>query len=80
MYLGEPAIYRWETNKNYPDMDNLIKLSKIYAITPDELVKEEQISWKKATIDEEGEEFSILPFIIDFIILLVEFFLIQVLC
>ncbi|WP_172463511.1 hypothetical protein [Priestia endophytica] len=55
-------------------MDNLIKLSKIYAITPDELVKEEQISWKKATIDEEGEEFSILPFIIGFIILLVGFF------
>ncbi|MED4072082.1 hypothetical protein FH5_04042 [Priestia endophytica] len=61
-------------------MDNLIKLSKIYAITPDELVKEEQISQNKTAIDEEDEEFSLLLFIIGFIILLVEFFKIQVLC
>ncbi|MED3727683.1 helix-turn-helix transcriptional regulator [Priestia filamentosa] len=80
MNVSRRAIYRWETNKNYPDMDNLIKLSKIYAITPDELVKEEQISQNKTAIDEEDEEFSLLPFIIGFIILLVEFFLIQVLC
>ncbi|MGG0366689.1 helix-turn-helix domain-containing protein [Priestia endophytica] len=73
-------MYKWETNKNYPNMDNLIKLSKIYAITPDELVKEEQISQNKTAIDEEDEEFSLLLFIIGFIILLVEFFKIQVLC
>ncbi|MGF9860232.1 helix-turn-helix transcriptional regulator [Priestia endophytica] len=78
--VSRRVIYRWETNKNYPDMDNLIKLSKIYAISSDELVKGELISQKKVVIDEEDVEFSISPFIIGVIILFVEVFLIQVLC
>lgn len=33
------AVYKWESNKSYPDIDNLILLSKLYEVTIDELIK-----------------------------------------
>ncbi|KFN05929.1 XRE family transcriptional regulator [Bacillus clarus] len=33
------AVYKWESNKSYPDIDNLILLSELYEITIDELIK-----------------------------------------
>jgi len=34
------AVYKWERNKSYPDIDNLILLSELYEVTIDELIKE----------------------------------------
>ncbi|WP_459501898.1 helix-turn-helix domain-containing protein [Bacillus sp. C1] len=34
------AVYKWESNKSYPDIENLILLSKLYEVTIDELIKE----------------------------------------
>lgn len=36
------AIYRWENNKSYPDIDNLILLSEMYNVTLDALIKGNQ--------------------------------------
>lgn len=33
------AVYKWESNKSYPDIDNLILLSELYGVTIDELIK-----------------------------------------
>ncbi|WP_257206452.1 helix-turn-helix domain-containing protein [Bacillus cereus] len=33
------AVYKWESNKSYPDIENLILLSKLYEVTIDELIK-----------------------------------------
>ncbi|MDR4329661.1 helix-turn-helix domain-containing protein [Bacillus pseudomycoides] len=33
------AVYKWESNKSYPDIDNLILLSELYEVTIDELIK-----------------------------------------
>ncbi|MGN7896571.1 helix-turn-helix transcriptional regulator, partial [Bacillus sp. 22475] len=33
------AVYKWESNKSYPDIDNLILLSDLYEVTIDELIK-----------------------------------------
>ena len=33
------AVYKWESNKSYPDIENLILLSELYEVTIDELIK-----------------------------------------
>ena len=37
--LLNPGYYKWESNKSYPDIDNLILLSELYEVTIDELIK-----------------------------------------
>lgn len=36
------AVYKWENDKSYPDIDNLILLSEMYNVTLDELIKGKQ--------------------------------------
>ncbi len=43
------AIYRWENNKSYPDIDNLILLSEMYNVTLDALIKRESKHERKNT-------------------------------
>jgi len=41
--LTRQSISKWENGRGYPDLDNLILLSKIYQLTVDELLKVESI-------------------------------------
>ena len=36
------AVYKWENDKSYPDIDNFILLSEMYNVTLDELIKGNQ--------------------------------------
>lgn len=36
--ISRQSISRWETDKSYPDIDNLVELSKYYEISIDELL------------------------------------------
>lgn len=49
---------KWENDKSYPDIDNLILLSEMYNVTLDELIKGHQSFKEKIHIDEEDEEFE----------------------
>ncbi len=33
------AVYKWENDKSFPDIENLILLSEMYSVTLDELIK-----------------------------------------
>ncbi|SDB94827.1 helix-turn-helix domain-containing protein [Shouchella lonarensis] len=59
--VSRQAIYKWETDKGYPDLINLMALSELFQVTVDELLKGkqevaahegEQEDWE----DEEEEE------------------------
>ncbi|AHA10919.1 helix-turn-helix domain-containing protein [Bacillus toyonensis] len=60
------AVYKWESNKSYPDIDNLILLSELYEVTIDELIKgsanaREELEKKdkdKCEDDDEENDFS----------------------
>ena len=52
------AVYKWENDKSYPDIDNLILLSEMYNVTLDELIKGNQNIKEKIHIDEEDEDFE----------------------
>ncbi|WP_228459611.1 helix-turn-helix domain-containing protein [Priestia megaterium] len=47
MNVSRQAVYKWENNKGYPDIENLIKLSELYEITLDELIKNDHTFQKK---------------------------------
>lgn len=51
-------MYKWENDKSYPDIDNLILLSEMYNVTLDELIKGNQNFKEKIHIDEEDEDFE----------------------
>lgn len=38
--ISRQSISRWETDKSYPDIDNLVELSKYYEVSIDELLIE----------------------------------------
>ncbi|MDF2013863.1 helix-turn-helix domain-containing protein [Priestia megaterium] len=52
MNVSRQAVYKWENNKGYPDIQNLLKLSEIYETTIDELIKSDSIFQDKINIDE----------------------------
>nr|WP_280157227.1 helix-turn-helix transcriptional regulator [Priestia aryabhattai]MDH3130291.1 helix-turn-helix transcriptional regulator [Priestia aryabhattai] len=39
MNVTRQAIYKWESGKGYPDIQNLIMLSELFEISLDELIK-----------------------------------------
>lgn len=42
--ISRQAISKWENGYNYPDIDNLILLSKIYDISTDDLLKSRELN------------------------------------
>ncbi|GGB58228.1 hypothetical protein GCM10011409_39670 [Lentibacillus populi] len=58
--MSRQAVYKWESNKEYPDIDKLIKISDTFGVTIDELIKKDESLQKKISIDEDEsfEEFS----------------------
>ncbi|EOP09096.1 MULTISPECIES: helix-turn-helix domain-containing protein [Bacillus] len=52
------AVYKWENDKSFPDIENLILLSEMYNVTLDELIKGNQDLKEKIHIDEEDEDFE----------------------
>lgn len=58
--VSRQAVYKWEANKGYPDIDKLIKISDVFNVTIDDLIKKDKIMQKKISIDEAEsfEQFS----------------------
>ncbi|MEH7361002.1 helix-turn-helix transcriptional regulator [Priestia aryabhattai] len=74
MNVSRQAVYKWENNKGYPDIENLIKLSELYNVPLDELIKGDQKFQKKIAIDEEEEEPATPGFVIGIIIVFIGIF------
>lgn len=41
--ISRQSISRWETDKAYPDLDNLVELSKYYEVSIDEILTETKV-------------------------------------
>lgn len=63
--VSRQAVSKWESGTGYPDTEKLIQLSKIFNVTMDELVNEEEI--KKDTKEDKIGIRDIINKIIDFI-------------
>lgn len=78
MNVSRQAVYKWENNKGYPDIENLIKLSDLYNITLDKLIKDDHSFQKKIVIDKKKnniEDLSDPGFLIGIILVFVGLFL-----
>ena len=61
------AVYKWENDKGYPDIDNLILLSELYNVTLDELIKGNESFKKKIIIADHKDTGLYVGFVIMFI-------------
>lgn len=61
------AVYKWENDKSYPDIDNLILLSELYNVTLDELIKGNESFKKKIIIADNKDTGLYVGFVIMFI-------------
>src|SRR5699024_4988661 len=52
--VSRQAVYKWEANKGYPDITNLIEISEIFDVTIDELIKEDKKLQKEMGSSEES--------------------------
>jgi len=41
--VSRQAVYKWESDRGYPDIQNLIRLSEIFDISIDELIKKDRV-------------------------------------
>lgn len=58
--VSRQAVYKWEAHKGYPDIHNLIRLSDMFDVTIDDLIRSDKKLQDKISIDEERsfEQFS----------------------
>lgn len=53
--ISRQSISNWKNDKNYPDMDNLIKLSNLYGFNLNKLIDENQVLTKIVSNSEQAE-------------------------
>ena len=41
--MSRKAISKWESNYSYPNIENLLSLSKIFGVTLEELISDENL-------------------------------------
>lgn len=56
LHISRQSISRWETGKTYPDIDNLVELSRYYEVSIDELLTETKVLQKE--INEKTEQMN----------------------
>ena len=74
------AVYKWESNKSYPDIDNLILLSELYEVTIDELIKgledaREELNKKDKDECEDDENENDFGFFIGIVLIFIGIFI-----
>lgn len=50
LHVSRQSVYKWESDKGYPDIPNLIALSELFNITIDELIKEDIAFQKRVAV------------------------------
>ena len=73
--VSRNAVAKWETNRGYPDIQNLINISEIFNISLDELVKDD-INVKYKIIAESSSKkwhFLVILYLVAIIIYIVYF-------
>ncbi|NLC67171.1 MAG: helix-turn-helix transcriptional regulator [Clostridium sp.] len=58
IYVSRQSISNWETNKNYPDVNSLIRLSEVFNISLDILMKGDLEKMKKEISEKDQKDFG----------------------
>lgn len=63
IYVSRQTISNWETEKSYPDVNSLIRMSEVFDVTVDALLKGDAEVIKEMIKKEDQNEFNRLSFI-----------------
>src|SRR5699024_1910899 len=69
--VSRQAIYKWENNKGYPDIENLIALSDVFQVTVDEMIRSDDKLREKINVDEDDSSFNDPGFYIGIVIMFI---------
>ena len=69
--VSRQAIYKWENNKGYPDIENLIALSDVFQVTVDEMIRSDDKLREKINVDEDDSSFNDPGFYIGMVIMFI---------
>lgn len=58
IYVSRQSISNWETNKNYPDLNSLIRLSEVFEVSLDLLIKGDWEKMKKEVSTTDRKDFD----------------------
>lgn len=58
IYVSRQSISNWENNKNYPDINSLIRLSEVFQISLDILIKGDVENMKKEISKKDRKDFQ----------------------
>ncbi len=51
IFVSRNAVAKWESNRGYPDIQNLITISELFGISLDDLIKNDKKLKNKITLD-----------------------------
>lgn len=57
IYVSRQTVSNWETGKNYPDINSLLRMSEVFGITVDTLLKGDVEEMKTIVREEDQREF-----------------------
>ena len=63
IYVSRQTISNWETEKNYPDVNSLIRMSEVFGISVDVLLKGDVEEMKKIIKEDDIQEFTKLSWL-----------------
>ena len=62
LYVSRQAVAKWESGQAYPDIENLIRLSEVFLVTIDHLVKDDEC--QKKIVQVPANHYKIIEFLI----------------
>ena len=70
IYVSRNAVAKWETNRGYPDIQNLITISEVFNVCLDELVKEDDKVKSKIIAESSSKKwhFLVIMYLIEIIV------------
>lgn len=60
IFVSRNAVAKWESNRGYPDIQNLITISDVFKISLDDLIKNDKELKSKIILDSASKKWHIL--------------------
>ena len=64
IYVSRQSVSNWENDKNYPDINSLIRLSEVFHVSLDILIKGDVEKMKKEITEKDRKDFDKVSYIL----------------
>ncbi|MFE7084331.1 helix-turn-helix domain-containing protein [Priestia megaterium] len=70
LFVSRQSVSKWETGQNYPSIEIIIKISDLFDVTIDELLRSDEELTNKVIKDSKQLAYPKLKFICDFLVVI----------